>query len=84
MKVLDYDPWAKIGKPESTLAKVAKVAKVGARRGYFSHFSHFSHPTGQDRCSRCLELEAQGLITLICSTCGYRADSKDSGPTGHE
>ena len=33
------------------------------------------------RCSRCEELEAEGVAVLICSTCGYQAAWSAPGPT---
>lgn len=36
------------------------------------------------RCARCIELEAQGVETLICSRCGYVADIPTPVPTAQD
>lgn len=36
------------------------------------------------RCERCLELEAKGVATLLCSRCGYVAESPARKPHREE
>jgi len=40
-----------------------------------------SYPQNVSRCPTCQRLDEQGVKTLICSVCGYRATLKAPGPT---